>query len=273
MSRFRETGRRHASGFTLVEAIITIVITGILTAIAAVFIRAPITAYQDVTRRAELTDIADTALRRIAREVHAALPNSTRVAGTCTGAGTCYLEFVPIKSAGRYRESGPGNPLDFTAAADTFDVIGPGVDIAANDAIVIYNLGVSGSDVYDVSPRSDRFDAMTPGTALTTADFSGGPFPFSSPARRFHVVGKPVTYACNAGAGQLQKYSNYAYSAGQLQPPAGMPVLLATNVSSCSFTYQSAGQLNSALVTMALAVSKSGETVSLVHQVHVNNAP
>ena len=270
MSRFRETGRRHASGFTLVEAIITIVITGILAAIAAVFIRAPITAYQDVTRRADLTDIADTALRRIAREVHAALPNSTRVAGTCTGAGTCYLEFVPIKSAGRYRESGPGNTLDFTVAADTFDVIGPGVDIAAGDAIVIYNLGVSGSDVY---AGSDRFDATTTGAALATAGFSGGPFPFSSPARRFHVVGKPVTYACNASAGQLQKYSNYAYSAGQPQPPAGTPVLLATNVSSCSFSYQSAGQLNSALVTMALAVSKSGETVSLVHQVHVNNAP
>ena len=270
MSRPGEINRRHASGFTLVEAVITIVITGILAAITAVFIRAPITAYQDVTRRAELTDIADTALRRIAREIRAALPNSTRVNGTCTGAGTCYLEFVPIKSAGRYRENGPGNILDFTAAAGTFDVIGPGVDIAAGDAIVIYNLGVLGSDVY---AGTDRFGATTTGTALTTADFSGGPFPFSSPARRFHVVGKPVTYACNAGAGQLQKYSNYAYSAAQPQPPAGTPALLATSVSACSFSYQSSGQLNAALVTMALSVSKNGETVTLVHQVHVNNAP
>lgn len=269
MSRSGKHSRKRSAGFTLVEAVITIIITGILAAIAAVFIRAPITAYQDVTRRAELTDVADTALRRIAREVHAALPNSTRVAGACTGASTCYLEFVPIKSAGRYRENGPGNPLDFTAAADTFDVIGPGVDIAAGDAVVIYNLGVSGSDVYE---GSDRRAATTTGTALATAGFSGGVFPFSSPARRFHVVGTPVTFACNAAIGQLQKYSGYAYNTSQPQPPAGTPALLATNVSTCRFYYQPLNQLN-ALATLELGLTKGGETVSLVHQVHVNNAP
>ena len=262
---------RPAAGFTLMEAIITIVLTGILAAMVAVFIRAPIKAYFDVTRRAELTDIADTAMRRVSRDVRAALPNSARLAGICDGVSTCYLEFVPIKSAGRYREGGPGNTLDFTAAADTFDVLGPGVNIAAGDSIVIYNLGITGSDVYS-SLGSDRRVATTTGTALSTAGYAGGAFPFSSPARRFQVVGTPVTYACNAGAGVLQRYSGYAFTDPQPQPPTGTPALLASNVSRCRFSYQMLNQLN-ALITLELSLTKDAEPVSLIEQVHVNNVP
>lgn len=266
--------RRHALGFTLMEAVVTIVLTGILAGTVAVFVVAPIKAYQDVTRRAELTDTADTALRRIARDLRAALPNSIRTTtATCNGIATCYMEFVPIKSAGRYRDGGPGNSLDFNLAADTFDVIGPGVDVAAADSIVIYNLGISGSDVY---AGTDRRLATAPfGTALATTGFNGGAFPLSSPARRFHVVGTPVTYVCNVGAGRLQRYAGYAYTplaVAQPQPPPGIPALLATNVSRCRFDYQALNQLN-ALITLELGLTRGGETINLIHQVHVNNVP
>ena len=65
-------------GFTLVEAIVVIVITGIIAAGVAVFIRAPVEGYVDSVARAELTDAADTALRRLSRDVNSALPNSLR---------------------------------------------------------------------------------------------------------------------------------------------------------------------------------------------------
>ncbi|MFA6270798.1 MAG: type II secretion system protein, partial [Candidatus Paceibacterota bacterium] len=71
--------RRPSAGFTLVEAVVAIVITGILAGIVAVFIASPVQGYVDSVRRAELTDAADVALRRMMRDIRLALPNSLRV--------------------------------------------------------------------------------------------------------------------------------------------------------------------------------------------------
>src|SRR4051812_16979930 len=90
----------RSDGFTLVEAVIVITLTGVLAAITAIFIRKPVDSYFDTARRAELTDIADTAVRRVARDIQNALPNSIRPTVAGTGA---FLEFIPIKDAGRYR--------------------------------------------------------------------------------------------------------------------------------------------------------------------------
>src|SRR5258706_6054885 len=149
ISHYRNAASIGHRGFTLVEAIVTIVLTGILVAAVAVFLRVPVQGYLDVQRRADLTDTADNALRRIARDLRQALPNSIQIAG-----GGSQIQFIPIKAAGRYREAAPGNPLDFADPADTsFDVIGPGVNIAAGDFLVIYNLGIAGSVAYSGSNR------------------------------------------------------------------------------------------------------------------------
>jgi len=248
-------------GFTLVEAIIVIVLTGILASAVAVFLRAPIQGYLDVARRAELTDIADTALRRISRDLRLALPNSIRVTS-----GNTAIEFIPIKSAGRYRADGPGDFLNFSSAGDnSFDVIGPGVDIAADDFIVIYNLGITGANAYD---GSNRRDATPAGSGLVTVSFSGGQFPFASPARRFHVVGTPVSYICAGGL--LNRYWNYSFGT---TAPAGNSGVLASNVSGCRFTYEAGVTAQNSLLTLELAITKDAETVNLVQQVHVGNVP
>src|SRR6185503_18991127 len=72
-------GFLREGGVTLIEMIMVIMITGILAAVSVVFLRGPVEGYVDVARRAELTDIADTALRRITRDLRTALPNSIRV--------------------------------------------------------------------------------------------------------------------------------------------------------------------------------------------------
>ena len=280
-------------GFTLVEMIVVIVITGIIGGIVAMFIKAPVQSYVDSARRAEMTDIADTALRRITRDVRLALPNSVRV--TPNGANF-YLEFIPTTGGGRYRASAPpGNELSFTSAADTsFDVLGPsGVAATATDFLVIYNLGIPsgacaalGADAYQ---GCNRRNITSGGTTINFTAAGGLPFPFESPSNRFHIVTRPVTYECAplpGGGGSLTRYWNYTIQA--LQPTtavllsaggAAASAPLATHVGAagaggCNFSYQGfVVAQRTGLVTMQLTITEGGESVTLYNATHVSNEP
>ncbi len=267
-------------GFTLIEAIIVITITGIVAAMVAVFIRAPVQGYFDSARRAELTDIADTAQRRISRDLHLALPNSVRVNG-----GN-YLEFLQTSGGGRYRaapdNSGGGNVLDFTQPTTTFDVLGPPVVKVPGEMnlVAVYNLGILGADAYQ-QPAVNTSPMTTGGNTVTINSFQ---FPFASPANRFQIISYPVSYVCAGvgkdasgnGTGTLTRYWNYSIQTNQPTSfPNGTPsAVLAKNVSGCSFTYdplvitQRAG-----LVSAWLQVTQSNESVSLYYEVHVSNVP
>jgi MSHA biogenesis protein MshO len=264
------TNRLGMRGFTLTEAIMVIVITGILAGMVAVYIQKPVQGFFDTARRAALVDAADTVLRRISRDVREALPNSVRVSG-----GTA-LEFLHMRTAGRYREQvapGPvGDPLDFTSADTSFDVLGPAVSVQSGDSIVVYNLGVAGASAYEGTSTSRRVAAAPFGASLTNvAITSATAFPFASPAKRFQVVDTPVSYVCSGT--QMRRYSGYAIAPIQPVPPAGSGALISDKVSVCSFAYATGSSQRGALVTLSLSLTDSGETVSLIDQVHVNNAP
>src|SRR5205814_2839180 len=152
-------------GVTLIEMVIVIAITAIIASGVAVFISRPFESYIDSARRAELTDIADTALRRITRDLHSALPNSIRytcVPSGCAVGSTYYVEYLQTSGGGRYRAdldiSGAGNTLDFTFADTSFDVVGPMPTFAGGEWIVIYNLASSGTvaNAYDGAITTNR---------------------------------------------------------------------------------------------------------------------
>jgi MSHA biogenesis protein MshO len=263
--------------------IMVIVITGIIGGMVAVFLNAPIRQYMDVARRAEMTDIADTALRRINRDLRLALPNSVRVTGTCDGTATCFIEFLPTTGGGRYRAGtgGTGDELDFAAADASFEVLGAMPVVAADDRIVVYNLGIPGADAY---AGDNIATAAAPGASVVNLA-PAFPFPFDSPGRRFHVVTTPVTYACAPAAGgvggTLTRWQGYAIQAGQpaALPAGGTAALLATNVSSCLFVYDgNVVAQRSGLVTMNLSITEAdtngvNETVTLYSAAHVSNQP
>jgi MSHA biogenesis protein MshO len=271
------------AGFTLAEMIIVIVILGIISAAAAVFIRAPVDAYLDVSRRAHLSDVADTALRRISRDLQRAVPNSLRVAGACTGAAACYLEYVPVVAGGRYRaeldDTGGGDPLDFADNTDTtFDVIGPPITLPAPPLwLVVYNLGIPGADLYSGAGGANDVRRSNASAAANTISFtSANALPFESPSRRFHIVSSPVTYAClpSIAGGTLARHSGYAFAAAQPVPPGGTSSLLASQVTACSFSYTALEVARSAgLVSMSIQITHQGETINLFQQVHVSNVP
>jgi MSHA biogenesis protein MshO len=108
--------RRHA-GMTLIELIVVITISGIISSILVFFIVGSMRSYEAQVRRAELVDAAEMALRHIARDVRQALPNSVRIRDasgnvnnvSCQAAGTtCTIEMLNTLDGARYRE-GPGN--------------------------------------------------------------------------------------------------------------------------------------------------------------------
>jgi MSHA biogenesis protein MshO len=275
--RFRSA--RGERGVTLIEMVIVISITAVLAGAVAVFITRPIESYADAARRAELTDIADTALRRMARDLRSALPNSIR---TTTAGNVRYLEYLQTSGGGRYRAhpdaGGGGDPLDFTGPDATFDVIG--TPPAAGGWIVIYNLNNSGAvaNAYSGDNRRDYVSSL--GSTITITS-TAQPFPFASPGNRFQVVQHAVTYACDPDPGTrtLRRYWNYGIvDTPQPTPPApplgGSNALLATDVFECTFTYAPSGPGGRyGVVSLEMRVQRDGELIRLFHQVHVSNAP
>lgn len=275
---------RMQKGFTLVEMIMVIVITGIIGGMVAMFLRAPVQQYIDVARRADITDIADTALRRVGRDLRLALPNSVRVTGTCDGTatGTCFIEFLPTKGGGRYRagSGGTNDELNFSTADSSFEALGQMPSMVAGDQIVVYNLGITGADAYAGSNRT----AVSAPSAGNIVNIAAKLFPFDSPGQRFHVISTPVTYACD-GAGTLWRYSGYLIQSAQTSTDSvakldaliaaqGVRARLANHVGSCRFTYDNnVVAQRSGLVTMHLAITEEGETATLYSAAHVSNQP
>ena len=276
-----------SKGFTLVEMIMVIVITGIIGGIVAVFLKAPIQQYTDVARRADMSDIADTALRRIGRDLRLALPNSVRVAGPCNGTAACFIEFLPTKGGGRYRAGMGGDELDFSVADNSFEVLGqmPTGLVVGTDQIVVYNLGISGADAYEGNTAATHNRREVSGAGANSVSItSANALPFDSPGRRFHVISAPVAYACD-GAGTLWRYWGYAIKPLQADTDTiaeldaliavqGARARLATHVSSCRFSYDAfVVAQRSGLVTINLGITEEGETVTLYSAVHVSNQP
>ncbi|MDZ7767964.1 MAG: hypothetical protein U5K38_02245 [Woeseiaceae bacterium] len=144
-----------------------------------------------------------------------------------------------------------------------------------------------GADAYElanvITPANTRIDiddAATPGEDRITLTPSFR-FAFGSPGQRLFLVDGPVTYLCDPGAGTLRRYAGYSITANQSSRDshaelvgAGATETLITNrVSACELNYAPGTAQRAGLVTLTISVSEAGETVSLLHQVHVDNVP
>jgi MSHA biogenesis protein MshO len=253
--------------------VIVIAITAIVAGAVAVFISRPIEGYADAVRRAELTDAADTALRRMSRDLRTALPNSVRIFPA--PGNVFYLEFLQTSAGGRYRSevdnAGLGNILKFHEVDSDFDVIGAMPTLAAGHSIVIYNLNNTGNVANAYFGDNREAYASTAGSILNLA--AAKQFPFSSPGKRFQVVDYAVTYVCDPGTRELRRYWNYGIHAAQPTPPVtANTVLLASEVTACNFTYD-AGTARTGVVMLDMTIARNNEPIRLYQQVHVNNVP
>lgn len=288
-------------GVTLIELAVVIALVGILGALIVNFI-APVRSYIDTTHRAALADTADTALRRIGRDLHLALPNSVRV--TSAG-GVQYLELLLVRTAGRYRiDSGGTNhcgggasddPLGFGGADTCFMTIGniPNLaQVTTSDYVVVFNLqpGTDKADAYQdatASPpcttacnKSHTSPVPTAFAGEDKIEFASNTFTFESPGNRFFIIEGAVSYVCDPTAGALTRRWGYTPVSGTVATTAfggGSSALMASGVSACSFSYDAVSQ-GAGLATLRLTLSTTDsrgntENVTLYHAVHVNNVP
>jgi MSHA biogenesis protein MshO len=284
-------------GFTMIEIVLVIVILGVIGAMVATFMKKPVDAYFDAARRSALTDVADTATRRLARDIRKALPNSLRLPASGSPSGC--VEFIPTKMGGRYRAdldaSGNGDILNFAVADASFDMFGlnsalpADQQIKANDLVAVYNLGIAGADAYNLDNTSvvlSTGSGSLPGE--TKINLTSKLFPLASASNRFHVVPaaeQVVSYVCAGvgtsatgdGTGTLFRLTRalgaaYPVPATCPVPPAGTPAL-AQNVSACSFVYNGSDLQRNAMVQIMLGLTRNSETTSLYQEVHVDNTP
>lgn len=248
-----------------------IAITGVVIAMVAVFIVPAITAYFASATRAQLGDEADTALRRISRDLAAALPNSARITSQS-------LELIPVSGAARYAVgTETGNPLLFGTADTSFAIVGPALRLATgNQRLAWYNLGPGVPDADAYTQANVRVSSTAAGNA-TSVTLAGAPLPnaLQAPPYRVYAIEQPVTYRCDTTAETLTRYSGYGFLASQPNPPAGgSAAVLARHVKSCNFSYDAPAITSRyALVTLSIQLAAQGETVTLYHTVHVDNLP
>ena len=293
-------------GFTLIELIISMVITAILAIITAFFIIGPVKGYLDTARRAELMDTVDLTLRRMSYEIGMALPNSLRIT---THDGNIYLEFIPTIAGGAYRDefsvtAAADRPLIFSDDADCdntnnnckFNVLGTMPAMNVNDYVVVYNLGQDANgnryapaDAYATGDSCEQCNRAKvtgiAGSTVTLADSNGKNVfarqtpPLPSPSSRFQVVPgtRAVTYVCPvADRGLLQRHQNYGFFAAQADAIAvlGAGSTIADNAR-CVINYTANASQRNGLLSLRLTLfdREGGESVSLMREVHLDNSP
>lgn len=284
-------------GFTLVELVMVIVITGVIAGSLVVFLKPAIDSYFDSRRRADLTDMADTALRRMSQDIRSAVPNSVRsISATC-------FQLVPTIAGGRYRmASDTANdtptplpctpsatcsaPVDVTQATTVFDVLSPIATgtVAAGDWIVINNQNTD--DVYDAPTTANRAQISAAPTTPRSTDgqhrISIGSKQFSSgyDGGRFVVVpdaARTLLYSCVGNILYRKVTADFAQADTTACGAATDGAVVATDVAvdGCTFVYNlnPGATQESGFVWMRLELSRDDESVALAHGVHVDNAP
>ena len=81
---------------------------------------------------------------------------------------------------------------------------------------------------------------------------------------------QPISYICNPASGSILRRTGYGYVDPQPTSSAGgVPVI--TMLTGCTMTYTAGTSQRGGVLTVEITISDSGESVDLLHQIHVRN--
>ncbi len=271
-ARFRQRG------FTLLEVVVSLVIGAIVMVFVAMFLVAPVDAYQAHGARAEMVANASTVWPRMQLDLRHALPNSARAR---RNGSFVVLEMLYAEGYARYVD--PPNNATFLVAGTAngiFGQYGPGATLNG----VHLSVNNTGEEAYAqagsmTAPLSNLQLVANGVPGEAQVQLTGAP-PLSptSPRNRIYLVTRPVTYLCDEGQGTITRYDSYAIAAVQAardtpgELAGGNAEVVARGITGCLFDTQLMTNLPQ-MVRVTLTSTQGAESVRLQYAAAVENLP
>ncbi|MBQ4679399.1 PilW family protein [Aeromonas dhakensis] len=275
---------RTASGFTLIELVMVILLLGIMATFASQFIGIGSQIYGDASSREQLMSDARFAMERLNREVRNALPGSERIEtldGSWSDSGPC-LRFWPISTSSRYialnrNVSGSTTTLELVMAtpASAVDPLSPDASaVAVGDLLAVFPLPDANQPSLSNGCEYGRCvarvtEVLAPVSGAQTLRYAATEsLAGLSPGSRVYFAREQVRYCVQAG-------SMYRASMALNGTSAAMPlgILMADALRAGSF-YREATAFNSeGEFGVRLVFERKGEAVTFNHKLGVFNVP
>jgi MSHA biogenesis protein MshO len=279
---------RHSRGFTMVELVVAMVLASIIVGFTSLMIATPVQAYIAQSRRAELSDSAEAAMRTIGADVRGALPNSVRWQ---TVSGVRVLELVRVINVVSYRENWPERvPMQFGTPIGAFSSL-QNLDCAtfANPLPQPLQVVVDNRRAPNTRTAYGLTNVVTPATTTigcnTTAagtDITLSPgFRFThypldrSLNGRAYIVSGVTQYQCDLSAGVLRRYESLPIRSSIVRA-TGTGSVIARDITACTFQAIAGNQDHGGIaiieITTSRAVGGNGtDRLRMVRQIRVEN--
>lgn len=264
-------------GFTMVEMVVSLVVSSILMGMIAMIIGAPVDRYMEQRRRGELVDASDSITRMLTSDLARALPFSVRIRNSANISVLQMLEVIdvayyvpepPLPNAAQVLEG-----LSFTNNGDQFTAYGrfDGLRRVNPPSLPWLIVGHTGAGTFNAySPANNiRISNAVPPPAPVMNGYpitlgAGFRFRNASVTNRLFVVRAPITYVCNRATGRLQRFTDHDFGAAppaneaapQLNSPGTVVSTLATGVTSCNVSCPPTNTLCERTVTLSVTLSR-----------------
>ncbi|PTY38641.1 hypothetical protein BGP77_10685 [Saccharospirillum sp. MSK14-1] len=275
---------RLSRGFTLVELIIVIVITGILAVVVGPLIGRGYSSVVQSSNRAFWVQQAEYAFFHLRQDLSQSVPNSVRIPTTASNAPA--VEFLGFSQSGiaprlRYQNLPAavpsGTPKTLDVLTDLTGLTLPiSISIAGNNASQIMSNWQSGNSAGGVAAVNNLTVTGTPPVTTLTLVNSAHTFPAQSPFRRAYLTDGPVAYQCSGG--YLLRHSSYTdvtsnntLSVRLGSDPTSARVIDA--VQGCQFSWQPGTTFQPPSLTVQLTVGNASESIQLIDTIVLAGAP
>lgn len=275
-------GKRE-SGFTLIEAIITIVLLGVVAGVLAPLISNSFSAYSDTRQRVNLMAKGRLAIDRLAREIRQAAPNSLDLVGNG-------LEFIRTTAGGRYITQADNfgsafrrNNFRFRANVTRSGLYVAGTDLGYTTGQLLIIGNTSATDLRS-SPRltavvlNANSTNTDPAAAVDNTDqgsilsFNNFTFNRSSPGYHYQIADAVIEVGLSGSTLRWHESTNFDDYNDSPDWGSTDPILV-SGITNFSLSYNAGTPFSSGILQVDMTLTEGDESIRIHEEIHVRNTP